>query len=126
MINRRLDRAPRPLPEVLKLGSLREICRELGQSDHDTDIVKKALHQNASAYITAKVRQTKKGRDKWVEIGYTRYSVIFTGEVLPDGRTADAVYIVLNPQHRKFLNEVEVRPLDPKWLPIVLLAGTLA
>jgi hypothetical protein len=116
VINRRLDRAPRPLPEVLKLGSLREICRELGQSDHDTDIVKKALHQNASAYITAKVRQTKKGRDKWVEIGYTRYSVIFTGEVLPDGQTADAVYIVLNPQHRKFLNEVEVRPLDYDYL----------
>jgi hypothetical protein len=116
VINRRLDRAPRPLPELLRLGSLREICRELGQSDHDTDIVKKALHQNASAYITAKVRQTKKGRDKWVEIGYTRYSVIFTGEVLPDGNTADAVYIVLNPQHRKFLNEVEVRPLDYDYL----------
>jgi hypothetical protein len=116
IINRRLDQAPRPLPEVLKLGSLREICRELGQSDHDTDIVKKALHQNASAYITAKVRQTKKGREKWIEIGYTRYSVIFTGEVLPDGRTADAVYIVLNPQHRKFLNEVEVRPLDYDYL----------
>ncbi len=41
------------------------MCRELGQSDHDTDIVKRALHQNASAYITAKVRQTKKGREKW-------------------------------------------------------------
>ncbi len=50
------------------------------------------------------------------EIGYTRYSLVFTGEVLPDGRAADAVYIVLNPQHRKFLNEVEVRPLDYDYL----------
>jgi hypothetical protein len=116
IVNRRLDEAPRPLPELIRLGSLREICRELGQSDHDTDIVKRALHQNASAYITAKVRQSKKGRDKWVELGYTRYSVVFTGEALPDGQTADAVYIVLNPQHRKFLNEVEVRPLDYDYL----------
>src|SRR5689334_12134799 len=29
IINRRIDDAPRPIPKIIKLGSLRDICREL-------------------------------------------------------------------------------------------------
>ena len=117
IVNRRIDEAPRPLPEVIKLGSLREICRDIKITDHNTDLVKQALHQNASAYITAKVTyKTKNGREKRAEIGYTRYSVVFTGETLPDGSTADAVYILINPSYRDMLNQVEVRPLDYDYL----------
>lgn len=117
IVNRRIDEARRPLPEILKLGSLREICRELGFTDHNTDQIKKALLQNASAFINAKLRyKQRNGRERWGEIGYTRYSVIFTGEQLPDGRMADAVYIILNPPYRELLNHVEVRPLDYDYL----------
>ncbi len=117
IVNRRIDGYQRPLPELIKLGALREICRELGFTDHNTDQVKKALHQNASAYITAKLRyKLKNGRERWGEIGYTRYSVVFTGEALPDGTTADAVYIILNASYRDLLNHVEVRPLDYDYL----------
>jgi hypothetical protein len=117
IVNRRVDEAPRPLPEVIKLGSLREICRDAKITDHNTDLVKLALHQNASAYITAKVTyKTRSGREKRAEIGYTRYSVVFTGETLPDGTKADAVYIVINPSYRDMLNQVEVRPLDYDYL----------
>jgi hypothetical protein len=117
IVNRRIDEAPRPLPEYLKLGSLREICRDLGLADHDTEPVKKAFHQNASAYITAKIRyKTKTGRERWAEIGYSRYAVVFTGDLLPDGAIADAVYIVINAAHRDLLNQVEVRPLDYDYL----------
>ena len=35
------------------------------------------------------------------EADFTRYSVIFTGEKLPDGRRADAVYIILNEPYRE-------------------------
>ena len=49
-------------------------------------------------------------------MGYTRYSVIFTGEALPDTTQADAVYIVLNPPYRELLNHVETRPLDYDYL----------
>lgn len=109
--NRRIDEAPRPLPEIIKLGGLREICRDMQITDHNTALVKQALHQNASAYITAKVTyKAKNGREKRAEIGYTRYSVVFTGETLPDGSTADAVYIIINPSYRDMLNQVEVRP----------------
>ena len=117
VVNRRIDEAARPLAEIIKLGSLREICRDLGITDHNTDAVKAALHQNASAYITAKIRyKTRTGKERWGEIGYTRYSVVFTGEILPDGRAADAVYLVLNPSYRDLLNHVEVRPLDYDYL----------
>jgi len=117
IVNRRIDEAPRPLPETIKLGSLREICRELGLADHDTESVKKACHQNASAYITAKIRyKTRTGRERWTEIGYSRYSVVFSGETLPDGATADAVYIVINASHRDLLNQVEARPLAYDYL----------
>ena len=119
IVNRRIDEARRPLPEIIKLGSLSAMCAELGLGDSGTNIsdVKRALHQNASAYITAKIRyKQKNGRERWGEIGYTRYSVVFTGENLPDGETADAVYVVLNPSYRDLLNHVEVRPLDYDYL----------
>jgi hypothetical protein len=117
VVNRRIDEAPRPLPEIIKLGSLREICRDLGMTDHNTEAIKAALHQNASAYITAKIRyRTKTGKERWGEIGYTRYSVVFTGEILPDGKIADAVYLALNASYRDLLNHVEVRPLNYDYL----------
>lgn len=119
IVNRRIDEAGRPLPELIKLKSLTEICQELGlvDSGENRAHIKKSLLQNAFAAITAKIRyKTKTGKEKWVEIGYTRYSVVFTGELLPDGRQADSVYILLNPPYRDLLNQVEVRPLDYDYL----------
>lgn len=119
IVNRCIDELGRPLPEVIQIGSLSDICRALGSCDTGPNIadIKRAFLQNASAFINAKILyKTKTGRARWGEIGYTRYSVIFTGETLPDGREADAVYIVLNPPYRDLLNHVEVRPLDYDYL----------
>ncbi len=121
VVNRRIDEVKRPIPELIKLGSLSEICRILGSSDSGPNIsdLRKAFLQNASVFINAKIRYTPKNkstRERWAEIGYTRYSVIFTGEELPDGSKADAVYLVLNPPYRDFLNRVEFRPLDYDYL----------
>src|ERR1035438_1587961 len=72
VINRRLDEAGRPLPGIIRLGSLRELAQELGLGS-DTATVRKALLQNASAFITAKL--TYKGNDKRerrLETGFTR------------------------------------------------------
>jgi hypothetical protein len=120
IINRRIDEAPRPLPEVIRLGSLREINRTLGFAEDDTETVKHALLQNASAFISAKIRfkpkNAKEGHERSREIHYSRYSVVFTGDTFPNGTVADAVYIILNPPHRKLLNDAEVRPLDYDYL----------
>ena len=119
IVNRRIDSAPRPLPESISLGSLTEICQEMGRTDsgENRSHLRKALLQNAFAAITAKIKyRTKSGAERWTEIGYSRYSIVFTGETLPDGSQADAVYILLSTPYRELLNQVEVRPLDYDYL----------
>ena len=119
IVNQRIDEMGRPLPELIRIGSLSDICRALGSHTNGGNIadVKRAFLQNAFTAITAKIRgKTKSGKEKWFEIGYTRYSVVFTGETLPDGTEADAVYVILNPPYRDLLNHVELRPLDYDYL----------
>ena len=115
-VNRRIEEAGIPIPNVIKLGSRHEIAAELGLG-RDTNSVKKALLKNASAFITLKRTYTAKdGTEKRVEAAFTRYSLVFTGEKLPDGRTADAVYLVLNDIYREILNNAQTRPLDYDYL----------
>ena len=119
VVNRRIDDERPSIPKVIKLGSLSEICRELGMrvSGGNSNELKKAIHQNASAYITAKINyKTANGAENVIEAGFSRYSVIFTGEKLPDGRKANAVYLILNDVYLKVLNEVQTRPLDYDYL----------
>src|SRR5712691_11903924 len=119
VINQLLDTLPRPLPRVLKLGSLRQICAllDLEISGKQQANLKSAFHQNASAYIVAYLRyQGRDGTARTVNTGFTRYSVIFTGECLPDGTPADAVYLVLSDPYLDVLNHAPVRPLDYAYL----------
>jgi hypothetical protein len=119
VVNRRLDELGRPLPELIRIGSLSDVCRRLDIHTNGSNIadVKRAFLQNAFAAIRAKVcGKTRNGSEKSFEIGYTRYSVAFTGETLPNGFKADAVYIILNAPYRDLLNHVEVRPLDYDYL----------
>jgi hypothetical protein len=119
IINRRIEELQRPIPSVVRLGSLSEICRELGMpsSGKNTNDVKRALLQNAGAFITAK--RSYKGADggeRSAEISDTRYGVIFTGEKFPDGRRADGVYLLLHEAYREILNTAQTRPLDYNYL----------
>jgi hypothetical protein len=118
VVNRRIDEEKRPLPKVIRLGSLRDICRELNINEGQaTRNVKRALHQNASAYINAKITYTASDRsERFIEFGATRYDVIFTGKKLPDGTRADAVYIILHDLYRELLANVQKRPLDYEYL----------
>jgi hypothetical protein len=118
IVNRRIEEAARPIPKIIKLGTLRDVCHELGISTGENlNTVKKALHQNASAYITAKLRyKLASGGTKDLEAGFNRYGVVFTGEELPDGRRADAVYLVLSDLFMQVLNGAQTRPLDYDYL----------
>ncbi len=119
IINRRIEEARRPIPRMLKIGSLSDICRELNLADSgkNRSDIKKSLYQNALAGITAKTsyRQTD-GSEKTLEAVFTRYSVIFTGEKLPGGKKADGVYIVLNDVFIQVINGAMTRPLDYDYL----------
>jgi hypothetical protein len=119
VINRRIDEAGKPLPKIICLGSLRDICEELGifESGQNTSHLKRALRQNAFAAVTAKIRyKGLDGAERSVEINDTRYGIIFTGERLPNGSKADAVYLTLHDFYREILNNTSARPLNYDYL----------
>ena len=118
IINRRIEEATRPIPRLIKLGSLRDICKELGISEgKNKTAIKQALFQNASAFITARIQyRSGDGGEKTLEAGFSRYTVVFTGEKLPDGRKADGVYVVLNDTFIQVINGAMTRPLDYDYL----------
>ncbi len=119
VINRRIDEQGRPLPKMICLGSLRDIAEELGLGGN-TNHVRRAIRQNAFAAITAKLTyRGTDGGERRLEADFTRYSVVFTGEELPDGRRADAVYIILNEPYREVLNNAPVRPLNYEYLKVL-------
>src|SRR5512135_1280265 len=112
VVNRRIEEASRPIPRIIRLGSLKDLCRELGLTEcgPNTNQVRKALYQNVSALITAKLRyKSSDGTWRSIEFGDTRYGIVFTGETLPDGRIADAVYLILHDFYREILNSAQTR-----------------
>jgi hypothetical protein len=116
VINRRLDAQGRPVPQLLRLGSLRALAQEL-TLQRNTQAVKRALYQNAATFITAKLRyRATDGTVRRLDAGFTRYSVLCAGERLPDGSTADAVYLLLHDPYREVLNHALTRPLDYDYL----------
>ena len=118
VINRRIDEQ-RPLPKFIRLGSLRDIADQLDLGG-DTNLVRKALRQNAFVGISAKLKyRAVDGTEKQVEADFTRYSVVFTGEKLPNGKEADAVYIVLNDIFKDVLDNAPIRPLNYAYLKIL-------
>jgi hypothetical protein len=113
IINRKIEEEGKPLPKLIRLGSLTEIAQQAGTGEKNTNAVKRALLQNAFAAIRAKFSyKTKGGNEAFAEIADTRYGVIFTGEKLPSGERADAVYVVLHDIYREILNNAIDRPLD--------------
>jgi hypothetical protein len=118
VLNRRIDEARRvdasgniiPIPEVLPLGSLREIAKIL-KLGHGTNAVKQALRQNVGIIINAKIKQKlADGTTRSLEAEFSRYSIVFTGEELPDRTKADRVYLVLNKLYREILNFAPIQP----------------
>jgi hypothetical protein len=116
LINRRLDSLPRPLQNIVSLGSLRDMARELDLGG-DTNSIRRALRQNAFTAIAARVTyRAANGAERRIEADFTRYSVIFAGEKLPDGRAADCVYLILNEPYLEVLNNAPMRPLNYDYL----------
>jgi hypothetical protein len=121
IINRRIDemRNRGEIRRLIKLGSLRDICEELGINPNGkaTNSIKEALKENAFAGISTKLNFTgNDGTERVFEFATTRYTVIFTGETLPSGKRADGVYIELHPRYHEMLNHAKTRPLDYEYL----------
>lgn len=126
VINRRIDEVGRPLPKIIRLESLKQICESLGLtiSGRSKSDVKKAFHQNAGSYIIAKLNyKGRDGTERRLEAGFTRYSVVFTGETLPNKTRADAIYIILNDPYLEVLDNALIRPLDYDYLKVLTPAA---
>jgi hypothetical protein len=116
VIKRRLAELRRPIPRLIRVGDLREIARELGQGG-DTNAVKRAFEQNASAFIRAKLAfSSKEGVAETFEGYFNRYNVFFRGQTLPGGRAAETVYLSLNDPYFTLINRSRWRPLDYEYL----------
>jgi hypothetical protein len=118
VLNRRIDEARTvdafgnaiPVPEVLPLGSLREIADILNLGG-DTAAVKRALNQNVGIIISSKIKQKlADGTERSLEASFSRYGIVFTGENLPDGTKANGVYLVLSKLYREILNFAPIQP----------------
>ena len=120
IVNRRIEESTRPVPRRIRLGSLSQVCKELGLSDSgkNRNNIRESLRQNAFAGISACIRyRQRNGRERTLEADFTRYSVVFTGESFPDeDRRADAVYIILNDVFMQVINGAMTRPLDYEYL----------
>src|SRR5579862_2017958 len=127
VIDQKIDEIGKPLPERIRLGSINQIAQELNiDSDqgNNTKNIRKAFLQNASTFITAKLTyRANDGVEHSFEAGFTRYTVIFTGQKFSDGRRADAVYIELHPRYREVLNNAPTRPLDLRYKKQLLPAA---
>lgn len=109
-----------PIPQIIPIGSLYQICQELGmnpQSGKNKNNVKRALGQNAGAFIDAKVTyKDRGGEERRLNAQFSRYAVVHRDQKLPDGRRADQVYIVLQPIYHEVLNNARWRPLNFSYL----------
>lgn len=116
VINRRIDELGRPVANLIRLGSLRDIARQLDLGG-DTNQIRRAFRQNAFTGITARLSyRSVDGIERKIEADFTRYSVVFAGETLPDGSKADAVYLVLNEPYLEVVNSAPLRPLNYEYL----------
>ena len=117
-INHRIDQNRPTLPKVIKLGSAREILRELNMAENGTNIaaVKRALRQNASAFIQAEIPYRENGKVGSFQFEGTRYVLVFQNQVLPDDTKADSIYIVFHDVFLQFLRSAPVRPISSTYL----------
>ena len=109
-----------PQEQLLRLGSLRGLCRRMGLADSGKNKkqIKDALFRIAGTEVYT--QNTFFLRDQgtyWTESrqmgGYFHiWDVFWTGEQLPTGTTAECIYLYLNPPFVLSLNAFYLKPID--------------
>lgn len=116
IVDRRIDEIGRPIPRIIRLGSLHSIAQKLGLQRH-TNELKKIFRQNALLGITARVKyRNAQGREESIDSTFTRYTVYFRGQELPDGKKAETVFLGFNDPYLQVVNNSVTRPQDYQYL----------
>ena len=108
-------RLGKPLPRLIPLGSLRDLCRRLNLEVCGSNAakIKRAFRQNAGAVInTVLFYRANDGTEITIDGTFTCYGVFFTGKKLPDGRRADQIYISTTNEYHQVISTAPTRPLD--------------
>ncbi len=115
VVERIISDLPRPVRNPIRLGSFRDICArlEIRVSGRSANNIRTALHSILAATVRSKSTFFRKARKGYIDDSFHLYDrVAFTGDELPDGKTADAVYVVLGSWYLENLNANYVVPLD--------------
>jgi len=121
VIEKTLNNMKKPVSQLVRLGSLRQICKKMGitESGKNCEDIKKALKDIKKASIEAKgtFRQKEKnGNKKFFEGSFNLYDMVyFAGEILPGGMEASEVYVLLNSMYIQNFNNNFVVPIDYKY-----------
>jgi hypothetical protein len=104
-----------PIENPVALGSLYHIARLMGLRDsgrvyHD---IKAAIQRTVATVVESKGTFYLKGTKRWLEDTFHLYErVVFAGEVLPNGETAETNYLFLSSWYLENVNSRHVKPLD--------------
>jgi hypothetical protein len=105
-----------PLENPIPLGSLRSLSRRTGLVSHggwQEEKIRTALKRITATTVESSGAFYSKGRKRWIEEVFHLYEqVVFTGEELPGGQTADKNYLFLSRWYLENVNTRYVKPLD--------------
>ena len=111
-----INQLPKPIANPIRLGSLRELCKLMGNSPdsgYNRSGIKESLERITLTGIQAKGTFYLKDEERRIDDTFHMYNrVILTGRHLPNGMTADAVYLVLGDFYLRNINANYVVPLD--------------
>lgn len=96
--------------------SIYEICKLMNisaGSGRNYEMIKNALIRTTFAGIQSKGTFYSKNDKRWIEDAFHLYDrIVFIGETLPNGNTAETNYLFLGDWYLKSLNSFYVKPLD--------------
>jgi hypothetical protein len=104
-----------PLENPIRLGSLYNIAKLMGVkfSGRASQDIKKAIQRIIMTGIESKGTFYQKGQAKWAtDIFHLYERVVFLGETLPDGATADTNHLFFSSWYLDNINARYVKPLD--------------
>jgi hypothetical protein len=120
-----------PPPQIYRLGSVRRICRALRLPDSGPNLkrIREALERISSTAIYAETFYLKTQNAYWQPQterkggSFTLWSVFWKNDRLPNGETADTIYLQFNAPFILSLHDYYVKPIDfDYWLSLPPLA----
>lgn len=115
VVERFVSELPRPVQNPIRLGTFSDICKmlQLHPSGKTIQQVREALESIFKTSVQSRSTFYSKARKRYIEDNFHLYDrVVFTGDTLPSGETAEAIYVILGSWYIESLNASYVVPLD--------------